>query len=63
MEQIEGRWRRAWQRMKWLAGILDSMDMNLSKLQEIVKEREACHATVLGLQRVGHGLMTEQQQL
>ena len=43
-------WRlRVWQRMKWLAGILDSMDMNLSKLREIVKEREACHATALGV--------------
>ena len=36
-------------RMKWLAGILDSLDMNLSKLREIVKEREACHATALGV--------------
>ena len=40
--------------MKWLDGITDSIDMSLSKLQEMVKNREAWHATVLGLQTVEH---------
>ena len=39
--KIEGRRRRAWQRMRWLDSITDSMDMNFSKFQEIVKERKA----------------------
>ena len=39
--KIEGRRRRGWQRMRWLGGITDSMDMNLSKFREMVKEREA----------------------
>ena len=41
MGEIEGRRRRGQQRMRWLDDIIDSMDMSLSKLQEIVKEREA----------------------
>ena len=47
--KIEGRRRRGQRRMRWLNSITDSMVMNLSKLREIVKDREAWHATVHGL--------------
>ena len=46
--KIEGRRRRGWQRMRWLDDIIDSMDMSLSKLREIVKDREASVSAVHG---------------
>ena len=46
--KIEGRRRRGWQRMRWLNGITDSIHMSLNKIREMVKDREAWHATVHG---------------
>ena len=54
--KIEGRRRRGQQRMRWLYGIPESMNMSLSKLQEIVKDREACDAVVHGVTKSQTGL-------
>ena len=58
--KIEGKRRRGQQRVRWLGGITDSMDMNLSKLWETLKDRGHWCAAAVGLQRVGRDSVTEQ---
>ena len=57
--KIVGMKRRGWQTTGWLDGIIDSMDMSLSKLQEIANNREGCHAAVHGVTKSWHGWAPE----
>ena len=60
--KIEGKRRRGRQRMRWLNGITDSIDMSLNKLREIIRTGKAGMLQFMGSQRIGHELVTEQQQ-
>ena len=60
--EIEGGRRRGWQRVRWLDGIIDLMDISLSKLKRMVKDREACVLQSKGLHRVELNWLAEQQQ-
>ena len=60
--KIEGRKRRGWQRVRWVDGITDSMDMNLNKLWETMKNKEASNIAVLGVTKNWTQLFALQQQ-
>ena len=60
--KMEGRKRRGWQRMRWLDGIIDSVDISLSKLQETVKHRKAWHAVVYGVSELDTTWLVTNQQ-
>ena len=61
--KVEGKKRRGWQKMRWLDAITFSMDMSWNKLQKIMKEEKPVVLQFMGLQRVGHDFVTEQQQI
>ena len=61
LRKIEGKRRRAWQRMRWLDSIINSMDINLTKLWEIVQEREVGVLQSMESLRLGNDLLTEQK--
>ena len=59
LAKIEGRMRRVYQILRWLDGITDAVDINLGKLQEMVRDREAWHAVVHGVAKVRHNWVIE----